>query len=199
MSYEQLQHMHAQHCSSPYSCIRTAHRFTKTQASRLGLLSKLEQAGLTLRDVEKLLPVLDELDAIGITQALSKDLMPLAPTALAAAPALLPLAAGALGIPPGLLYGAAAASLAAGAAAIALIPDDSVGSIALQAFLAVPLLVVLPGAAVVGANVLTKATDGSLVPFLAGVAGGLQAKAAPAAAAVQKKAGESLLVLLLHI
>lgn len=62
------------------------------QASRLGLLSKLEKAGLTLRDVEKALPLLDEIDAIGLGQALGGDLLKVAPKALEAAPALLPLA-----------------------------------------------------------------------------------------------------------
>lgn len=31
--------------------------YFRTQASKLGLLSKLEKAGLTLKDVEKLLPL----------------------------------------------------------------------------------------------------------------------------------------------
>jgi len=34
-----------------------SHCLARSQASKLGLLSKLEKAGLTLKDVEKLLPL----------------------------------------------------------------------------------------------------------------------------------------------
>jgi len=46
-----------------------------------------------------------------------------------------------------------------GAAEIYFIPDDSVMNVALQTFLAVPLLLVAPGASVVGATILNKIKD----------------------------------------
>ncbi|KAG5182403.1 hypothetical protein JKP88DRAFT_348853, partial [Tribonema minus] len=169
--------------------IKTEELKLLSTASRLGLLSKLERAGLTLRDLEAALPFLDDIDAIALGKELSPDLLAIAPKALEAAPALLPLAAAALDIPPSALLTGAALSVVAGLAAIAAIPDDSIGAIALQAFLAVPLLVLAPGAAVVGAGVLTKANDGTLVPFAkeiagkAGIVEGLKGKAAAAVAA----------------
>ena len=69
-------------------------------------------------------------------------------------------------------------------------------AVALQTFLAVPLLLVAPAACVIGAGVLTKANDGTLVPFVSDFAAGLaskpaQAKAA-AAPALRAVAGECI-------
>ncbi|CAN0014932.1 unnamed protein product, partial [Phaeothamnion confervicola] len=150
----------------PDLIIKTEQLKLLSTASRLGLLSKLEKAGLTLKDVEKLLPLIDEYDVIGTGLELGDDVLKIAPTALDAAPALLPLAAAALNIPPAALYAAAFASLAGGAFAINAIPDTSLGLIALQTFLAVPLLAVAPVASLIGAIILTKVNDGTLISSL---------------------------------
>jgi hypothetical protein len=52
-----------------------AARPPRAQASRLGLLSKLERAGLTLKDLEKALPLLDEIDAIAIGKVSAKTVL----------------------------------------------------------------------------------------------------------------------------
>ena len=83
-------------------------------------------------------------------------MLPLIAQAVDLAPGLLPLAAVALKTPPTVFFGGAAASAAVAAGALFLIPDDSIVNIALQAALAVPLGVLLPGGLTVGGVVLSK-------------------------------------------
>ncbi|CAM9584170.1 unnamed protein product [Pylaiella littoralis] len=137
-------------------------------ASKLGLLSKLEKAGLTLKDVERLLPLVDENDLIGLAKGLGPDLLKVAPSALAAAPAALPLLAAGLGVPGETLYLAALGSFAAGAGLVTVLPDDSVTSIALETFVAFPLLFVFPAVLGVAGFALTGLNhrNGSLVNLI---------------------------------
>lgn len=72
------------------------------------------------------------------------------------APALLPLVGTVLKAGPAGLLVLAAGSAAAAAVTIFLIPDDSIASVALQTFAAIPLGAIVPGACVVGAGVLNK-------------------------------------------
>ena len=122
----------------------------------MGLLSKLEQAGFSLSTAKPLLVLADELDLLGILDAQSDKVLPLAAKAIDLAPSLLPLASTALNTPPTALFGGAAVSLATAAALVAVVPDDSVASIAVQTFLAVTLGAVLPGALGVGGFILSK-------------------------------------------
>lgn len=89
-------------------------------------------------------------------EASSDKVLPLIATGVDLAPSLLPLAAVALKTPPSVFFGGAAASAVAAAGAIFLIPDDSVLNIALQAAVAVPLGLLLPGGLTVGGVVLSK-------------------------------------------
>ena len=128
----------------------------RAQTAQLGLLTKLERAGYTLTSAKPLLLKAEELDALGYLEASSDKVLPLVATAIELAPALIPLAGPLLNIPSTLLFAGAAASLGGAAAAVALIPDDSISNIALQTALAVPLGTLLPGALVVGGTVLGK-------------------------------------------
>ena len=98
----------------------------------------------------------DDNDLIGVLEASSDKVLPLIATGVDLAPSLLPLAAVALKTPPAVFFGGAAASAVAAAGAIFLIPDDSVLNIALQAAVAVPLGLLLPGGLTVGGVVLSK-------------------------------------------
>lgn len=127
-----------------------------TKTAQLGLLSKLDRAGVKLSTVAPLLVKADELDLLGVLAASSDKVLPLAVTAVEAAPALLPIAGGAVKAGPVPLLVGAVASLGAAGAAIAFIPDDSVTNVALQTALAVPLGAIIPGASLVGAALLSK-------------------------------------------
>eukprot|EP00904_Undaria_pinnatifida_P006229 jgi/Undpi1/2736/HiC_scaffold_14.g06114.m1 len=155
-------------------------------ASKLGLLSKLEAAGLTLKDVEKLLPLVDENDLIGLAKGFGPDLLKVAPVALKAAPAALPLLATALTVPGEALFVGAAASFAAGAGLVYLLPDESLTGVALETFLAVPLLFVLPAVLGGGGLALSALKSGKLVNLLASIspAPSAQVAAAPVEIAV---------------
>jgi Protein of unknown function (DUF1118) len=128
----------------------------KLQTAQLGLLTRLENAGFTLTTASSLLIFADDNDLIGVLEASSDKVLPLIATGVDLAPSLLPLAAVALKTPPAVFFGGAAASAVAAAGAIFLIPDDSVLNIALQAAVAVPLGLLLPGGLTVGGVVLSK-------------------------------------------
>lgn len=119
-------------------------------------MSRLEKAGFSLTSAIPLLKFADDNDLIGVLEASSDKVLPLIGQAIELAPPLLPLAGTALKAPPTALFGGAAASFAAAAALIAIVPDDSIATIALQAALGIPLGVILPGALGVGGVVLSK-------------------------------------------
>lgn len=119
-------------------------------------MTKLEKAGFTLTTAKPLLVLADELDLLGVLEASSDKVLPLAAKAIDTAPALLPLAGTALKTPPTVFFAGAAASLALAAGIIFLIPDDSVPSVAIQTAAAVTFGAVLPGALGVGGLLLSK-------------------------------------------
>ncbi len=127
-----------------------------TKTAQLGLLSKLDRAGLTLTTAAPLLVKADELDLLGVLAGSSDKVLGLAVTAVDLAPAVLPIAGGAIKAGPTPLLVGAVASLGAAAVVVGVIPDDSVTNIALQTALAVPLGAIIPGASLVGAGLLSK-------------------------------------------
>lgn len=127
-----------------------------TKTAELGLLSRLEKSGFTLTTAVPLLIKADELDLLGVLEASSNKVLPLAATAIDLAPAALPLVKIAINTPAVVLLGGAAASAAAAYAAVSVIPDDSIASVAIQTVLAVTLGVIVPGALTVGGVVLSK-------------------------------------------
>mmetsp|Transcript_3523 Transcript_3523/g.5486 ORF Transcript_3523/g.5486 Transcript_3523/m.5486 type:complete len:182 (-) Transcript_3523:1197-1742(-) len=129
-----------------------------TKTSQLGLLTRLENAGFTLTSAAPLLKFADENDLLGVLEASSDDVLPLIGKAIDLSPSLLPVASTALNAPPAALFGGAAASIAAAAALVLTVPDDSVASVAVQAALAVPLGVILPGALGVTGALLSKSS-----------------------------------------
>jgi hypothetical protein len=116
-----------------------------TKTAQLGLLSKLENAGFTLTTAVPLLKFADENDLLGVLEASSDKLLPLIATGIELSPKLLPLAATALKAPTPVFFAGAAGSFGAAAALIAIVPDDSVSSIALQVAAGIPLGLILPG------------------------------------------------------
>jgi hypothetical protein len=120
------------------------------------LLSRLDKAGLTISSAKPILKVLDDKDVIGLLEASSDKYLPLVAKAIELSPSLIPLAAVALKTPPTTLYGGAIASVAAAGALIAVLPDDSVLSIAAQVAIAIPLGVILPISLGGGGFILSK-------------------------------------------
>ena len=114
-----------------------------TKVAKLGLLSKLDRAGLTLRDVEPLLVFAEEQGLVGALGDVNDELLPLLPTLVGLAPLGLPLAKVALNTPPPAFFGLAAASLGA-AFVVSSAPDDSVAAVAIQTLIAVPLATLFP-------------------------------------------------------
>jgi len=114
-----------------------------SKVAKLGLLTKLEKAGLTLRDCGPLLVFAEENGLVGAIGELNDDLLPLLPTVVGAAPLALPLVGAAISLPAALFFALAAASVG-GAFAVTALPDDSVTSVALQTFLAIPLATLFP-------------------------------------------------------
>merc|ERR1719230_2086994 len=113
-----------------------------SQVASLGILSKAEAAGFTPADLEPLLIAADEAGVVAILPDILEN--PALPGLIDLAPGALPLVASLLSVPPAALFLTALASLGATAAEIALIPDDSITSIALQTFLAIPLGTIIP-------------------------------------------------------
>ena len=122
----------------------------------MGLLSRLERAGFTLKTATPLLVKADELDLLGVLEASSDKVLPLLAKGVELAPALLPRAGAALKTPSTTFFGGAAASLALAGALVATVPDDSIANVALQTALAIPLGSIVPGALVVTGLILAK-------------------------------------------
>ena len=119
-------------------------------------MSRLEKSGFTLSTAAPLLIKADELDVLGVLEASSDRFLPLAATAIDLAPAALPLVKVAINTPAPLLFIGAVASALAAYTVVAVVPDDSVASIAIQTALVVPLGLIVPGALTVGALLLSK-------------------------------------------
>jgi Protein of unknown function (DUF1118) len=104
-----------------------------TKVAQSGLLSKAQEAGLTLSKLEPLLAIAAEnKDVLILVEAATPEVLPILPKLVELAPGALPLLASAVTIPPGVLSVAGLGSLAAAAAAVVLIPDDTVLEVATQ-------------------------------------------------------------------
>lgn len=123
--------------------VKTEEKGILTQLAETKLLSRAEAAGLTLADIEPLLYVIEENGVVAATGDIGADLLPLLPKLIDTAPVALPLVAGALKVPAPLLALVAAGGPVA-AYVITSLPDDSIASVALQTFLALPLATVVP-------------------------------------------------------
>ena len=132
-----------------------------TKVAQAGLLSKAQQSGVSLTKLEPLLALAaSNKEVMILLEAAAPEALPILPKIVDLAPPALPLLGAAISIPPSVLQGAAAASFAAAAAGIYLIPDDTVIQVAAQTLLGGVLGVAVPAASVIGAGVLTKITKG---------------------------------------
>merc|ERR1711971_192488 len=104
-----------------------------TQVAESGLLSKAQDAGLSLSKLEPLLALAaDNPEVLILTEAATPEILPLLPKVVSLAPPVLPLLAQAISIPPVVISAAGIASLAAAAGVIFVIPDDTLLNIAGQ-------------------------------------------------------------------
>lgn len=128
-----------------------------SQVAKAGLLSKAQASGISLTKLEPLLKLAaSNKDVMILLEAAAPEALPLLPKIVDLAPGALPLLGQAIAISPGALQGAAAASVAAAAAGVYLIPDDTVAQVAAQTLLVGTLGVAAPAASVIGAGVLSK-------------------------------------------
>lgn len=123
------------------------------KVAELGLLSRLESAGLSLSTIVPLLKFANNNDLLGVLESSSADILPVIGAAVENLPVLLPVAQYALNMPPVVLPLIALASAAGTAAFVTVVPDDSVFSVTLQTIIAIPFGLVVPGIAG-GAGVL---------------------------------------------
>lgn len=127
-----------------------------TLVAESGLLSKAQEAGITLSKLEPLLELAaSNPEILILVEASGPELLPILPTVVDLAPAALPLLASAVSIPPPAIGAAGLAILAAAGFVVATIPDDSVTNLAIQTF-AVGLALPAAGAALAGAAILGK-------------------------------------------
>mmetsp|Transcript_35274 Transcript_35274/g.105369 ORF Transcript_35274/g.105369 Transcript_35274/m.105369 type:complete len:163 (-) Transcript_35274:397-885(-) len=130
-----------------------------TQVAQAGLLSKAQKAGISLTKLEPLLALAAEnKDVLILVEAASPELLPLLPKIVELAPPALPLLGTLIQVSPGTLQAAAGASLAAAAATVVLVPDDTVLEIAAQTLAVAVLGGAIPVASVVGATIIGKLT-----------------------------------------
>jgi len=128
-----------------------------SQVANAGLLSKAQKSGVSLSKLEPLLKLAAlNKDVMILVEAAAPEALPILPKIVELAPSALPLLASAIEIPPAALQTAALASLAAAAAGVYYIPDDSIASIAAQTLLVGLLGVAAPAASLIGASVLSK-------------------------------------------
>lgn len=131
-----------------------------TKVAQSGLLSKAQASGISLTKLEPLIALAAENeDVLILVEASTPELLPLLPKLIDLAPQALPLAVAALGISPGTLQAGAFASLAAAAAAVYVIPDDTVLEVAAQTLAVGALGVAVPAASLIGATILGKIKD----------------------------------------
>lgn len=129
-----------------------------SKVAESGLLSKAQAAGITLGKLEPLLELAaDNPDILILVEASGPEVLAILPSVVDLAPGALPLLATAVGIPPIALSAAGASVLAAAVATLAVVPDDSVATVAFQT-LVVGLSVPAAGAAFVGSAILGQLT-----------------------------------------
>ena len=130
-----------------------------TSVYESGLLSKAQAAGVSLSSLEPLLKLASENpDVLLLLESAGPDVLPLLPTILSAAPKALPILGALVGTPPPLIASGAVLGPAAAFAIANALPDDSVGSVALQVVAAGILGVAVPGISLVGYKVLGDLT-----------------------------------------
>ena len=127
-----------------------------TQTAQLGVLSKLDKAGVKLTTLGPLIKQADKLGALSLVEGKGEQLLPLINKAVDLAPALLPLTKGLIQGGPTPLIALAIVSLASALVVVGVIPDDSVSNVAVQTLIAVPRGAIVPGACGVGAAILGK-------------------------------------------
>lgn len=128
-----------------------------SKVANSGLLSKAQASGITLTKLEPLLKAAsDNKDIMILLEAAGPEALPILPKVVEIAPGALPLLAAAVQLSPGVLQGAAVASLAAAAAGVYIIPDDTVVQVAGQTLLVGILGVVAPAASIIGSIVISK-------------------------------------------
>jgi len=130
-----------------------------TKVANSGLLSKAQASGVSLSSLEPLLKFAGgNREIMILLEAATPELLalPILPKVIESAPAALPLLAAAIQVPTIVLQLAAVASLASAAAAVIIIPDDTVLQIAEQTLL-VATLGVLSVASAAGSVALSKA------------------------------------------
>jgi len=111
-----------------------------------GILSKLEEKGLDLATIEKLLPIIEEAGILSLAANNQQLLVNLvAPLLVEPAPFLIPVIAGAIAAGPSAFYGAAAACL--GLDAVLFATDAEVPFVGLSAGVVAGLLLVPLGIA----------------------------------------------------
>uniref|UniRef100_A0A7S3Q092 Uncharacterized protein n=1 Tax=Chaetoceros debilis TaxID=122233 RepID=A0A7S3Q092_9STRA len=127
-----------------------------SKIAQSGLLSKAQASGVTLTQLEPLIKLAaSNKDAMIILEAAAPEALPILPKIVDLTPAALPLLAAAIQIPPVALQGAAVVSLAAAAAGVFVIPDDTTVQVAAQTLL-VGVGGVAAAASAVGSVVLSK-------------------------------------------
>jgi len=132
-----------------------------TKVAQAGILSKAQASGISLTKLEPLLKLAAENKEVMILlEAAAPEALPILPKVVDLAPSALPLLAQAVQISPGVLQGAAAASVAAAAAGVVLIPDDTAVQVAAQTLLVGTLGVAAPAASIIGAGVISKIKQG---------------------------------------
>ena len=91
-----------------------------------------------------------------LIEAAGPEALPLLPKIVEIAPGALPLLGAAIQISPGTLQAGAVVSIAAAAAGVFLIPDDTAIQVAAQTLLVGGLGVAAPAASIIGAAILSK-------------------------------------------
>lgn len=128
-----------------------------TKVAQAGLLSKAQASGITLTKLEPLLKLAaSNKDVMILLEAAAPEALPILPKIVDLAPGALPLLGVAIQVSPGVLTGAAAASFAAAAAGVYIIPDDTTVQVAAQTLLVGTLGVAAPAASLIGAAVISK-------------------------------------------
>mmetsp|Transcript_15430 Transcript_15430/g.29105 ORF Transcript_15430/g.29105 Transcript_15430/m.29105 type:complete len:190 (-) Transcript_15430:199-768(-) len=128
-----------------------------SKVAQAGILSKAQASGITLSKLEPLLKLAaSNKEVMILLEAAAPEALPLLPKVVEIAPGALPLLGTVIQISPGTLQAAAGASLAAAAAGIYLIPDDTVVQVAAQTLIGGTFGVAIPTASVIGAGVISK-------------------------------------------
>jgi len=131
-----------------------------TKVAEAGLLSKAQASGVTLSSLEPLLKAVGgNQEAMVLLEAATPELLalPILPKVIEFAPSALPLLSAAISVPTIVIQLGGVASLASAAAAVTVIPDDTILEIAAQTILVATLGVLIPAVSAAGSVALSKA------------------------------------------